>query len=261
MEFRDNSVLISTAAAQTVDANSSDDTYDGAGGAVAFVIETGLSGDDTFLNFGSDDSLLVGSQIFDGNNDGFIAFGPNGVLDVDRFGGGNSRAGADQFQLVGENGADLTIIRYLGTKDSQHVYADAGTLFNMYTQFGEANVIEGDVSDDTIDMSGGARVLLHDNGLGLNLGGDTVTGFGDDDLFVTTSKLFDKTGNNIITFSDNEVLDTSGATGPDGSDPSTGPGGQVDFNVDALTYLGSSVINGVAYYYYGTAESTAAPFS
>ncbi|RSV19214.1 hypothetical protein CA236_03985 [Sphingomonas sp. ABOLG] len=260
MPFRDNSVLISTASDVFVEADNADGSYDGAGGAVAFVVENGLSGDDTFLNFGSDDSLLVGRKIFDGNDDGFIAFGPNGVLDVDRFGGGNSRAGSDQFQLVGEGGDDLTVIRYLGAKENsdQHVYADANTLFNLYTQFGAANVLEGDVSDDTIDMSGGARVLLHDNGLGLNLGGDTVTGFGDDDLFVTTSKLWDKTGNGIITFSTNEVLDTSGATGPDGSDPSTGPGGQVDFNVDALTYLGMNTVNGVDYYYYGTANSTAA---
>lgn len=257
MPFRDNSVLISTTVTQAVDANNSDDIYNGVGGAVAFVVQTGLSGDDTFLDFGSDDSLLVGKQIFDGNNDGFIAFGPNGVLDVDRFGGGNSRAGADQFQLVGEGDVDLTVIRYLGTKGGQHVYADAGTLFNMYTQFGAANVIEGDVSDDTLDMSGGAQVLLHDNGLGLNLGSDTVTGFGDDDLFVTTSMLYDRTGDGIITFSDNEVLDTSGAGGPDGSDPSTGAGGQVDFNVDALSYLGMNTVSGVNYYYYGTAESTA----
>lgn len=257
MPFRDNSVLISTAATQDVLANNVSDVFDGSGGAIAFVVETGLSGDDNFLSFGSDDSLLVGSKIFDGNNDGFIAFGPNGVLDVDRFGGGSSRAGADQFQLVGEAGTDLTVIRYLGEKGGQHVYADAGTLFNLYTQFDAANVVEGDVSDDAIDMSGGALVLLHDNGLGLNLGSDTVTGFGDDDLFVTTSKLYDRTGNGVITFSTNEVLDTSGAGGPDGSDPLTGPGGQVDFNVDALTYLGTTSINGVDYYYYGTAESTA----
>lgn len=260
MVFRSNSVLIETATQFDVAANSGDDVYSGAGGAYAFVIETGLSGDDTFLAFGSDDSLITGSMIFDGNNDGFIAFGPNGVLDVDRFGGGDRRAGDDQFQLVGEAGDDLTIIRYLGSKGSQHVYADANTLLNMYDVFGASNVREGDVSDDTISMTGGARVLLHDNGLGLNLGSDTVTGFGNDDLFVTTSKLFDSDDNVTVTFGGNNILDTSGAGGPAPTDPSTGPGGQVDFTgINGLAYLGFNTINGVDYYYYGTANSTVTP--
>ncbi|MEG3168373.1 hypothetical protein U1737_09245 [Sphingomonas sp. LB3N6] len=262
MAFRDNSVLISTAVDVTVFANNTDDSYDGSGGATAFVVETGLSGDDDFLNFGSDDSLITGRKIFDGNDDGLIAFGPNGVLDVDRYGGGDRRAGADQFQLVNGD-ADITTIRYLGTKSNeagQHVYASASTLFNMFAAFGEANVIEGEVSNDLISMSGGALVLLHDNGLGLNLGSDTVTDFGADDLFVTTSVLFDKNGNGVVTFGGNDVLDTSGAGGSMPSDPTTGPGGQVNFTgIDGLEYLGFSTINGVIYYYYGTEDTTAAP--
>ncbi|MEZ0497955.1 hypothetical protein [Sphingomonas sp. IW22] len=261
MAFRDNSVLISTAAAQTVAADNNDGIFNGAGGATAFVVETGDVGDDTFLNFGSDDSLITGRKIFDGNNDGFIAFGPNGVLDVNRFGGGDRRAGNDQFQVVGENGFDITEIRYLGEKGGNHAYAVADTLRNLFDTFGQSNVVEGDVSDDNIDLSGGAKVLLHDNGLGLNLGSDTVTGFGDDDLFVTTSQLFDRTGNGVVTFAGNDVLDTSGAEGPMPSDPSTGPGGQVDFaGIDGLAYLGTNEIDGVTYYYYGTETTTVSPF-
>ncbi|RSV19240.1 hypothetical protein [Sphingomonas sp. ABOLG] len=263
MAFRDNSVLISTAAAQDVAADNSDGIFNGADGANAFVIASGNVGDDTFLNFGSDDSIITGRQIFDGNNDGFIAFGPNGVLDVNRTGGGARRAGNDQLQVVGENGVDITEIRYLGTKGGNFAYADSATLRQLNTTFGADNVMEGDVSDDVIDMSDGAKVLLHDNGLGLNLGSDVVNGFGSDDLFVTTSKLFDRTGNDIVTFGGNDVLDTSGAEGPMSSDPSTGPGGQVDFTgIDGLAFLGETVgANGVTYYYYGTTDTTVDPFA
>lgn len=262
MGFRDNSVLISTASTINVVANGTDDVYVAGDGAVAFVIADGNVGDDQFSNFTSNDSIITGKKIFDGNNDGFIAFGPNGVLDVDRFGGGNSRAGEDQIQVVG-NGGDITEIRYLGTKGGNFAYADAATLRNLFAEFGQANVVEGTVANNTISMSGGAKVLLHDNALGLNLGSDIVNDFGNDDLFVTTSQLFDDTGNNVVTFGGNKVLDTSGASGPQSSDPSTGPGGQVFFSggITGLAYLGTQNIGGVDYYYYGTANTTVNPFA
>ncbi len=256
MAFRDNSTLISTATVFNVLANNADDVYDSdvIGNAVAFVIENGLVGDDTFLNFTSNDSILNSTKIFDGNGDGFVAFGPNGVLDIDRT--TNNNAGPDQLQVVG-----VIELRYLNEKSGNHVYADADTLRNLFDTFGQSNVVEGDVGDDNIDLSSGAKVLLHDNALGLNLGSDTVTGFGDDDLFVTTSLLFDNTGNGVVTFGGNDVLDTSGAEGPQESDPSTGPGGQVDFaGIDGLAYLGTNEIDGVTYYYYGTETTTVNPF-
>lgn len=260
MAFRDNSVLISTASSQTVVANNGDDIYDGAGGATAFVVADGDVGDDLFLNFGTDDSLITGRKIFDGNNDGFIAFGPNGVLDVNRTGRGNANAGNDQFQMTNTNG-DILELRYLGEKGGNHVYADSITLRQLFTEFGQSNVIEGDVSDDTINAGTGARVILHDNALGLNLGSDTITGFGDDDLFVTTRALFDSDSNETVTFGNNDVLDTSGQGGPNPSDPSTGPGGQVDFvGLDGIAFLGTETIEGVQYFYYGTADTTVNPF-
>lgn len=260
MAFRNNDTLISTANTQLVEANGGDDVYT-AIGATAFVIADGNVGDDTFLGFGSNDSLITGRAIFDGNNDGFIQFGENAVLDVDRT--ARNRPGNDQLQLAGEN-APVTEIRYLGAKGGQHVYAESATLKNLWTPFGAANVIEGDVTSDTFDLSGGARVLLHDNALGLNLGGDTINNFGNDDLLVTTSALFDRDSSGVVTFGSNQVLDTSGAEGPSSSDPTTGPGGQLDFNTpDALsvTFLGSNEVNGVTYYYYGTADTTVSPFA
>lgn len=274
MAFRSNEVLITTATTVDVTANNTIDFFDGAGGATAFIVADGNVGDDEFVNFGSDDSLITGKRIFDGNGDGFIAFGDNGVLDVDRTRGGDSASarGPDQLNLS-NGGNELTEIRYLGTKGGNFVYADANTLRDLVATFGDTdvgsdtnagtNVVEGTVDSETIDAGGGATVILHDNGLGLNLGGDTITGFGDDDLLVTTAELFDSEGDGDIEFFNNFVLDISGATGAANSDPSTGPGGQLDFNapdLQVLQFLGSSTgSNGQTYYYYGTAGSTFEP--
>lgn len=262
MALRANSTLITTASVINVEANGSNDVYVAAADtANAFVIQNGAVGDDTFLGWTSNDSLINTRAIFDGNGDGFIQFGANGVLDIDRTSARN--AGEDQIQIAGEN-SDITELRYLGNKDGGYVYADSATLKNLWTPFGRENVLEGDVTNDTFDMSGGAKVLLHDNALGLNLGGDTINNFGDDDLLVTTSQLFDRDNSGVVTFGSNEVLDTSGANGPSSSDPANGWGGQLDFNSpDAMgvTYLGMNQINGVTYYYYGTANSTVNPFA
>ncbi|MBD8680073.1 hypothetical protein [Sphingomonas sp. CFBP 13720] len=256
MAFRDNSVLISTASSIDVAANNIANVFDAGAGATAFVIADGNVGDDTFLNFGNDDSIITGKKIFDGNNDGYIQFGGNGVLDVDRTSSKN--AGNDQLQLVGSGDDGITEIRYLGTKGGQYVYADSSTRRNLIDQHGEFTVREGTVGDDTIDASAGATLILHDNALGLNLGGDTINGFGADDLLVSTQLLFDSQKNNTVTFGKNLVLDTSGANGPQSSDPVTGPGGQIDMNAPnhvSIVYLGSNDIDGVSYYYYGTAGS------
>lgn len=262
MAFRNNDELITTAASLDIAANGTAETYDGSGGATAFIIADGAVGDDTFENFDNDDSIINGRAIFDGNGDGFIQFGPNGVLDVDRT--GRRTPGEDQIQVVGSGDDAVLELRYLGNKGGNFVYADSSTLRNLNSVFGEDNVFEGDVSDDTIDASGGQTVILHDNALGLNLGGDTINGFGDDDLFVTTRLIYDSDSNDTITFNNNLVLDISGQGGPDASDPSTGPGGQIDFNDEDRTsveYLGEAEVNGVMYYFYGTEGSTFDPGS
>lgn len=258
--FRDNSVLISDANKETIAFNTSNDVYV-ATGATAFVFGKGDVGDDTLLGFNSNDSIINYQKIFDGNGDGFIQFGPNGVLDIDRTKGGNRNAGPDQIQVGGAD-AQIFELRYLGEKGGQHAYADSATLKNLWGVFGETNVIEGTVGNDTIDFTGGDKVLLVDNALGLNLGGDILKGFGAGDLLVTTSKLFDRDGSEIVTFGNNKVLDVSGANGPQSSDPATGPGGQLDFNApdyQDVHFLGSNEINGVTYYYYGNAASTFTP--
>lgn len=275
--FRDNSHLITTAHTVNIEANNtSGDVYDGATGANAFVVADGNVGDDTIIGFGSNDTIITGKAIFDGNGDGYIAFGSNQTLDVDRFGTGESRKGADNINVLGTGGDLVDTIRYLGTKDGGFVYADAGTrdaLFGHFTSGfqstnggGDASItqslkIDNDVSDNSFNFANGSVALLTDNALGVNFGGDVINGFGDDDLLVFTSQIFDHNNDGTVTFFKNLVLDLSGADGPKASDPGTGPGGQLDFNTpDQLEvhFLGSKAIDGTTYYYYGT-EDAAVP--
>lgn len=261
-----NSTLITSAKEYVVKAgseegngSSNDSHFAYETGATAFIFEIGNVGDDTLLDFSSNDTILNTKKIFDGNNDGFIAFGANGVLDIDRE--SKKKAGADQIQVVGTDDKALTELRYLGTKDGLFAYADSANLKNLWTKFGADKVIEGTVGNDTLSFADGNKVLLVDNALGLNLGADTLTGFGSGDLLAFTSKLYDRTGNGIVSFGTNNVLDVSGANGPQSSDPKVGSGGQIDFTSPehlSVKYLGEETIKGVTYYYYGT-DDTASP--
>lgn len=282
MAFRSNSTLITTASKIDVVANNSSDVYSGVATseegvvtdrATAFVIADGAVGDDQLQNFGSDDSIITGKAIYDGNKDGYISFGPNNILDVDRTSSRNP--GEDQISVGGTGGDLVTTIRYLGTKDEGFAYADALTRDQLLGHFtkgftnesggtaGDSSVtqslrIDNNVGTDTFNFGSTSVALLTDNALGLNFGGDTINGFGSDDLLIFTSKLYDSDGSGVVTFGGNLVLDLSGAGGPSSSDPSTGPGGQFDLNAPnrtAVTFLGEKTIGDATYYYYGTASA------
>ncbi len=278
MAFRDNSTLITTAGKVVLALNGDSDVYSGAGGSHAFIMNEGALGDDQLQNFGSDDSIINYKKIYDGNGDGYISFGPNNVLDVDRTSSKN--AGEDQITVGGTGSDFVTTIRYLGTKDGGYAYADALTRDQLLGHFtkgfdntaggtaGDSSVaaqalhIDNDVGDNTFDFGKTSVALLTDNKLGLNFGGDVINGFGKDDLLVFTSKLYDSNNSGVVTFGKNLVLDLSGAGGPSSSDPSTGPGGQFDLNQPnktAVTYLGEKTIGDATYYYYGTADHGAVP--
>lgn len=254
MGFRNNSALVTSSTLVTVLANERDSVFIAAG-ATTYFLNRGEVGDDTFLNFSCDDVIMTPKAIFDRNGDGFISPGPNGIIDIDRTGPGFD--GADHVQLVGVEGRDIEL-RGLGSKSGQFAYADGDTLKNLWAEFGQAGVIEGTIANDKITVADGARVILHDNALGLNLGGDKISGFGDDDLLVTTSQLFDGNADGTILFGRNRVLDMSGVGGANDADPRTGLGGQlkfVDTDLRSLEYLGTHEVNGVTYYYYGTTGS------
>lgn len=201
-------------------------------------------GDKTIKDFNKNDSILSEHKIYDGNGDNIIDFG-DGVLDVNRSGDGDAKAGGSQFVLEGLGSEAL---RYLGFKD-YYVYADASTRL--------AGMTEGTVGNDTFDAGAGAKTYLYDNALGLNLGGDKINNFGFDDYIVTTRPLYDSNTNNYVDFGTNGFLDISGQVGPRASDPEKNPGGQLDINgvndTDVTRLYLASVDSSrpdVTYYYY-----------
>lgn len=255
MGFRNNDVLVSGATLVNVIADKFSNVFF-AISTTAFALDEGEIGDDVFLNFSKNNAVLTTKPIFNSNDDEFISPGPNGIIDID--GPGPDLEGPDHIQLVSDDGRSIEL-RSLGSKAGQFAYADGATRKNLWAEFGQTNVIEGTVSNDRINAADGARVILHDNALGLNLGGDTISGFGSDDLLVTTSQLFDGNGDGTISFGRNRVLDISGMSSAVDADPRNGFGGQLKFvgsNLQSLEYLGSQDVNGTTYYYYGTAEST-----
>lgn len=288
MAFRDNSTLITTAKTINLVADDGDQTvYVGTEEADAFVVADGNVGDDVIIGFSGNDSIITGRKIFDGNNDGYIQFGENSLLDVDRNGSGASRAGEDNISVLGNGENRILEIRYLGTKDGGFAYADSGTRDALFGRFDsksfmdtttatasdssitQTTKIDNDVGDNTFNFGAGSVALLTDNALGLNFGGDIINGFGSDDLLIFTSALHNVNatgpqgdGPNIVTFGKNLYLDLSGAEGPLSSDPTTGPGGQFDLNNTdqvAIQYLGTKSIDGTDYYYYGSVGTQLAP--
>ncbi len=245
MPFGDNSHLLRTTSNNLVQASN------GLGDAVAHLDKatsysfTGGSGDDVLEGFDKNDTILNYQKIFDGNGDGIIEFGPNGILDIDRVSA--KKAGADQITLVG---MESKALRYLGSKEGYFVYADASVKLKGFT--------EGTVGDDSFDAGTGAKKYFYDTALGLNLGGDTITNFGADDRIVTTSKIHNGIdAGATITFGKNHILDLPGQF--DGIKGDIGPlqGGQIDLSavggaaITSLHLLDHQVVNGVDYYYYG----------
>lgn len=220
--------------------------------ATAFVIADGAVGDDVFLGFGNDDTLITGRKIFDGNGDGLIQFGKNGLLDIDRT--SSKKAGEDQLRLVGSADDAIMEIRYLGAKEGQHVYADSSTRLGLAGALTGHTVREGGVTNDAIGTAG-ATAVLYDNALGLDLGDDVISGFGDDDLLVFTRKLHSADADGSIELEAGDTIGVSGALGPRASDAANGPGGRIDLGEVDLDYLGSAQIGGVTYYFYGTEGS------
>ncbi|MEN2746491.1 hypothetical protein [Sphingomonas sp. T9W2] len=231
-----NNTLITTAASSVLVSNGTNDVITGYDIATAYVVSNGDIGDDTILTFRKNDSLINYHSI--GEN---VDAGENGLIAVD------GTSGGDQLTLVGADGGVVNL-RYLGSKDGGHAYADASVRLEGFT--------EGKVSNDTFDASKGSFTFFYDNALGLNLGFDTINGFGADDRIVTTRQILDNDDNATIGFGSNQVLDLSGEGGPKSSDAYRHPGGQIDLNgvghnILSIDFLYKETVNGVTYYHYG----------
>lgn len=235
-----NSKLVTTAATVVLLSNGTDDVVKGDSAATAFVVSNGDVGDDTILDFRKNDSLINYRAL----DQQAVSAAGNGTINVDAANIINS----DAISIVASSGGSELSLRYLGHKDGGYAYADASVRLSGFT--------EGYVTDDVFDAALGANTFFYDNALGLNLGFDTINGFGADDVIVTTRRIYDADGSDVIGFGANRVLDLSGEDGPKRSDSEKNPGGQIDVNgsfsdVILIDFLYAREVSGVMYYYYG----------
>ncbi|PXA98032.1 hypothetical protein DMC47_10770 [Nostoc sp. 3335mG] len=219
--------LIKSAYKQDVVANNKVDTYYGDDFNTAFVVATGDVGDDIIKYFGRDDSIITNKKIFDGNGDGIINFGKDGVLDIDRI--NVRKAGNDQLSLS-YGDAKIGALRYLGEMNGQHAYADAQTALNFVEHFGPG--YESSIGDETFSTEGGS--FLFDNMLGLNLGNDMIEGAVTSVNIVTTFALGSEDIYSSVNPSDKWMKDGEAYTVFSLSAPS-GSGGD---SVGSITFKG-----------------------
>lgn len=234
-----NKTLITTAASSVLVSNGTADVVTGHDIATAYIVTEGDVGDDTILTFRKNDSL-INYRSLGGET---VQSGDNGTIAVD----GDDTASGDHLVLIGGDGAKVNL-RYLGSKDGGHAYADASVRLEGFT--------EGEVTNDMFDASSDSVTFFYDNALGLNLGFDKINGFGADDRIVTTRQIFDGDNSASIGFGANDVLDLSGEGGPKSSDGVRHPGGQIDLNgvghdMLSIDFLYEQTVDGVTYYYYG----------
>jgi hypothetical protein len=224
--------------ANTVDGSDpSDQSLTGVVGPNTFFFHTGgATGKDTINNFEKVDVLVTDNKLFDGNNDGIITFGKNGVLNLD---GPDS---GDSVKLTGINAHKG--LRYLGTEDNDcFVYADATVR--------PKGAIEGTVANDALvgdlpDVK--KQVFFFDTALKIGLGNDTITNFGVKDLLVTTTQIVDKNGDGKVDFGADKILDLPNGVGKVTIDNKA---------TSILEFDGSTVHNGVEYFVYSKVGSAA----
>jgi VCBS repeat-containing protein len=200
------------------------------------------TGADRITNFQKVDILVTDAMIFDRNNDGIIKFGQNGLLDFD-----GPESGLDTVKVDG-----VKSLRYLGEAcEDVHVYADASVRRKGWK--------EGTVDSDTLsgDAANTKRdTFLYDTALDIDLGDDVITNFGAGDRIITTSAIFDRNGDNIITFGPNDAIDLSGGTGGPADPGLPGEVGTITLfdvggtQITSLQFDGANTVNGVTYYSY-----------
>lgn len=203
-------------------------------GPQSFFFEMGAeTGDDRVLSFGRDDVLLTDAALFDGNGDRIITFAGNRVrLD-------GPVAGSDTVRLDGLNGSGL---RYIGQDEGLFVYATASV-----RPAGAKEVLLGSAG---VAGSAGADLFFYDAALDLPPDRSyALTGFGANDVLVTTAAIADSNGDGRIGFGADRRVEIGG------SDFSvTGANGRT---ITALEFDGSLERDGVTYFVYSLVGSAA----
>lgn len=202
--------------------------------AQSFFFEIGAeTGDDRILAFGRDDVLLTDAALFDGNGDGIINFATNRVrLD-------GPVAGSDTVRLDGLNGSGL---RYIGQDEGLFVYATASV-----RPTGAKEVLLG---SSGVAGSAGADLFFYDAALDLPPDRTyALTGFGANDVLVTTAAIVDSNGDGQIGFGADRRVEIGGSdfslTRTNGTE------------VTSLEFDGSVESDGVTYFVYSLVGSAA----
>lgn len=204
--------------------------------ANSFYVDTAsASGHDRIYNFGSADVLLTTAALYDGNRDGIVSFGKNGILDLDGPGGTSD-------SIVFSGGTKS--LRSLGESGGLHVYASGDTR--------PAHAIEGTLGSETLhgDVAGSrAETFFYDTALGVALGTDRIDSFGTNDILVTTAPISDANGDGVINFGRGNVLDIIGThISMHSTNGST---------IGSLEFDGQVEHGGSTYYVYSTLGSAA----
>ena len=224
-----------------LDGGAGNDVLTGGVGADVFRFDSAAtSGSDRITDFGAIDVILTTKQIRDGNGDGLITLGKNGVLDLE------TGANADRVTLDGVKAASG--LRFLGSDDSGFYYGRADV---RPTAGKGQTVVEGTLNDDKLALSrSGNHVVFVDTANALSIGSDVVTGFGKGDILVTTTRISDSNGDNLIQFGSDKILQLDG-----------GDSLQLQMannkSVQTLEYDGGVLHNGVSYYVYSMVGSSA----
>ncbi len=221
--------FVSNAASETIKATSAADSF--------YFNQASKQGADSIIGFGATDLLMTAKMLNDGNKDGIITYGSNGVLDL------GSKMGT--VKLEGVNAG----LRYLGLVDGHFAYAAASVRPKNAVEgkFGVADTLAGDAGDKK------AGAFFFDSALDQSLGHDKVTKFGAKDIIVTTTRIGGSDagatvaaaggvfslGHDGIDLGDFTVTDTAGKS------------------VGALEFDGERVVGDTHYYVYSAIGSAA----
>ncbi|WP_036294497.1 Calx-beta domain-containing protein [Methylosinus sp. PW1] len=236
---KQHSVDLSLSLSETASGSSAHNSY--------YIDVAARTGKDVITAFGHDDVLLLTKAFYDSNNDGIINAGSNFTFAVDGPGSADTltlRNGVDSLRLIGKTDAGL------------YVYGD--------TDVRPTGAVESHIGDETLSGTGNAKkptTFFFDNALDIDLGDDTVTKFGANDLLVTTSPI--EAVNGKIAVDETGGYALPGGAGDVNDSYYAGEGGHVAIYdtagkaIASLEFDGVMQHNSVNYYVYSQIGSAA----
>lgn len=230
--------IIGSSAGEILSGGSGNDTlYDGGNAGFEYEFDSlhGGAGDDTYYVTGVDTSVIENAgegfdRVF---ADGFFYLQPNTEVEWIQVGG-------DFSNVYGNNFANIMI----GSDQSSTISGGGG---NDDLRSGGGNtVFEGGVGNDLLRGGVGVDIFVY---YGDDKGRDTISQFGDEDVLVTTNKIYDSNNDGIIGFGPDKKLDFSSGSSARMTDVSGA-------TIKSLEYDGSYTSeSGVIYYVYSRVGS------